>query len=248
MKSCLLFCALAFVTPIAHSAGAADRPRGTPPHFCPLFVIDYYPPDALYYCDYFETTCGELTGVDYWLGDLPTVPYVNCPGDCDPDFVAAGQSKAGVAAKGRAAAQRPVFPGIPNKVPLNYMHDVGIEQKAPMGKTGQGAPAASPGTVVNKQRDCHFVKATHGGRTIYAKVIEFQFNRPVAEGRQAPNDADALPHWQSKFVAYETDDPAESGYDVQQVVDPRPIDDHVWRGRISHEIGKSAPVLILLAK
>ena len=133
------------------AAGMAEPPakKKVIGYLCPLLVIDDYPPDALYYCDYMTTSC-VWQDVGYFLGQLPAVPYVNCPQDCAPVY----------------AVSKP-FPGLPGKVPSRWMPSQPMSAAKPVPES----PESQVKLYVNKTRNAHFISFTHeGGRA--ANVIE----------------------------------------------------------------------------
>jgi hypothetical protein len=207
--------------------------------YCPLEIVEEYPPNAyLYFCDYLNPDCNTYQGANYFFGSLAVVPYQNCPGDC------------GGALKAKKTEHSP-FTGREARVPLNYMHEPPVPR--PDSPTPPGTPGPFQGPGVNKDFDAYFVKFIPKSKEVYAKVIELRVRaRPQDATRRGLPGGPVKDGWRSIFVAFEVDaNPADSGYPVHPVISPqqsRSDSVYVWSGRIMLEVGKSAPVLILLAK
>jgi len=198
--------------------GRAEKPKDEPPCNCPLFTIYEWPPDYLYYCDYFATTCGDWTDVGYHFGSFATpVPWQLCGDHCgSPQF----------------RPSKP-FPGLATKMPLDYMPVRPDPMPSPI---PPNTPTKFPNAPVNTGHNNHFVKFEHNGWR-YAKVIEYRFKKSLSDA-----------HWESKYVALECVKPADGQRvdNVHEFGDVKLGKcSAVKRGRINVG-GKSEVVLILL--
>ncbi len=244
----LLFLPLLFLLspPHATAAESAADDYGFP-YYCPLYVVyEFSPTYFLYFCEKFPSSCTDIPAGDYWVGDLPNIPYQNCgTNDCGEGSFK-DDAKVALAAAAPPKSNHPSpFPGLKTKVPLDYMHDRDV---------GNGIPGSTVGTGVNRERNCHFVKFKDDARKVrYAKVIEVRFNRKVSR-RGGATDQELAGQWVSKFMAFEvTVTPADEDFEVHNVMAAEklhPNDTHVYRGLIAidNTIGKAVNVLVFLAK
>ncbi|MCE9554340.1 MAG: hypothetical protein K8T91_13315 [Planctomycetes bacterium] len=223
---------LVFLLSLAGTSVAQSQTKGG--HLCPLFSIFDYPPDALYYCDYFTyTTMCEWQDVGYYFGQFTTpVPWVTCTDDCTPAKVRPSKT----------------YPGLGSKVPLDYMptHPPAAPRPAPE------TPDSQSTLYINKLRSSHYIKFTYEGER-FAKVIEYRLKRPGKVNCKKCEENKSESHWESKFVAFECETPGEE-QEVSRVfhfdeVKPNPSPS-VKRGDINYETGtgEMGPVLILLAR